>query len=83
MIKEIFSNRMRSLRIAAGLSQIELSKSTGISLQVIRKLEVSIRNPSLETAIIIAKFFNVTLEYIFGLSDDPHNTNLNPNEKIA
>jgi transcriptional regulator with XRE-family HTH domain len=83
MNQKIFSIRLRALRKAAGLTQAELGKLLGGSQSLIKHLENGTRFTNLDTFIAIARFFNVTTDYLIGLSDDPHKTEINPKSKIA
>jgi transcriptional regulator with XRE-family HTH domain len=44
-----FQDKLRALRVAAGLTQGELAAKAGISLGSVRNLEQGIRSPSWET----------------------------------
>lgn len=67
-----FGQRLKYLREEAGLSQQELSKKldSKISATAIGYWELSKRIPNLDAAILLAQYFNVTLDYIAGLEDD-------------
>ena len=62
-----FKQALKELRMAKGLSQKELAKETGLSLSVIGKWEIGLREPSGNTLIILAKYFGVTTDYLLGL----------------
>jgi transcriptional regulator with XRE-family HTH domain len=83
MRQKIFSTRLRILRKKAGMTQLQLAQSLNVSLSNIKSLETEHSFANTETIVSICDFFNVTADYMLGLSDDPHNTNLNPKEKIA
>ncbi len=68
MIK--FRDRLKELRIERGISQNQLSKKIGISQAAIAKWEKGIIVPTIESATLIAKFFNVSLDYLAGLTND-------------
>lgn len=65
-----FSKRLKELRIERGLSQEQLAKQVGLTHTAIGLWELNKRVPNLEAVIILAKFFNVSLDYIAGLVDD-------------
>ena len=64
-----FSERLKELREEAGLSQIELAKLVKLSKSAIAYWELGQRVPSLEAVIVLADYFNVSLDYIAGLDD--------------
>ena len=65
-------NRVKELRDAKHLTQTGLALKVGSTQQTISKIEREIGVPKLDLALIMADFFNVTLEYLFCLSDKKH-----------
>ena len=68
---EIFAKRLRELRIEKNLSQRELviKLKNKIPQPSIAMWELNQREPSFESVVILAKFFNVSLDYLAGLTD--------------
>lgn len=68
---EKFGKRLKELRKLNNLSQQELSiKLKGqITQPAIARWENNERVPNLDAVIILAQFFNVSLDYIAGLTD--------------
>ena len=64
-----FKERLKELRLESGLTQIKLSKQTGISQAGIAKWETGDRTPNMEYIIVLAKFFGVSADYLLGLED--------------
>jgi Predicted transcriptional regulators len=62
---------LSELRIDKGLTQRELSEILNISNSSISAYETGKRTPDAETIISIAKFFDVTADYLLGLT--PYN----------
>ena len=58
-------NEVRTLRLAAGLSQRELGEVLSVSRQTINSIETEKYDPSLPLAIAIARHFSTTVEEIF------------------
>jgi putative transcriptional regulator len=58
-------NRVKDLRVAAGLRQEDLAASTGVSRQTIISIERGRYNPSLELAWKLARTLGVTIEELF------------------
>ncbi len=68
---DTFSNRLKELRLEKGLSQEDLAKSIkSLSRQAISSWEKGERDIKLSYAIMLAKFFDVSLDYLAGLSDE-------------
>ena len=65
----IFSERLKELRTAANLSQMDLSLKTGISQSAIAKWELGKTEPTATAIITLAKFFGESADYILGLND--------------
>lgn len=64
-----FKNRLKELRIANNLSQMQLSLNTGLSQSAIAKWELGKTEPTASAIIALAKFFNETTDYLLGLED--------------
>lgn len=58
------SERLKELRIAKGLTQLELAKATGISKSAIGRLETGERTGTIEALTTLANFYNVSLDYL-------------------
>jgi len=65
-----FSERLKELRTEKGLTQQQLANATGISQNAIAFWENEKRLPIVNAVIVLAKFFNVTTDYILGIKDD-------------
>lgn len=66
-----FSERLKDLRLERGLSQAQLAKELNgaITQAAIGFWETERRVPTLNSVIILAQYFGVTLDYIAGLED--------------
>ena len=62
-------NRIRDLREDRDLRQIDVSKETGIDQKTLSNYETGKTNPDSFAIIALAKFFNVTTDYLLGESD--------------
>ena len=65
MLYTAFGENLRSLRVARGLTQKELSERTGIAQGDISKLENGNANPSIRTLQRLASGMNMTLKVEF------------------
>lgn len=70
-----FSERLRQLRTARDLSQLEFSKQIRLSKSSINMYERGEREPGLETLERIADYFNVDMDYLLGKSDVVNKSN--------
>lgn len=61
--------RIRELRKARKLSQEELAEAVGTTRQTITSIEIGKYTASLPLAYRIARFFGLTIEEVFDLSD--------------
>lgn len=59
---------IKALREKKGLSQREVSNELFISVQMISGIETGIKQPSLNIALALAKFFGVTVEELVGVN---------------
>lgn len=66
----MLSARIRSLRIANGLTQVDLAKRLGVSKQSVSNWENDNIQPSIEMLTHIARFFAVTTDYLLGLDNE-------------
>ena len=62
----MFSDKLRHLRETDGISQINFSKQIGFSQAAISAWENNTREPGIEALLRIARFFNVTVDYLVG-----------------
>ena len=69
--KNCFSTRLSALRKENNLSLEKTGKAIGVSNQAISKLEKGNGSPSFDVLCALADYFNVSLDYLVGRSDDP------------
>ena len=67
----MFEIRLKSLRSSKGITQAELAKQLDVTQQAVGRWEKSITTPDYLTLSKIASYFNVTTDYLLGLSDQP------------
>ena len=61
--------RLKELRLERTLSQSQLAKAIGISQSAIAYWETEQRTPNAQAIIILARYFNVTTDYLLGEKD--------------
>lgn len=62
-----FKENLKTLRIEAKLGQVELAKKLDVSKGIISLWENGLREPNMSSLIAIAKFFNVSIDFLVGL----------------
>ena len=63
------SNNLKDIRVERNLIQEDLAEATGPCSRTISRIERGERNPSLEMAIRLAHYLNMSVEEIFKLDD--------------
>lgn len=61
--------RIKDLRTEKNISQMELSKATGLSQSAIARWELNKSEPTASAIIVLAKFFGESADYLLGLKD--------------
>jgi len=67
-----FSDRLKTLRQEKKASQKELSDLIGVTPRAWRFYESGDREPNITNLIALADFFNVSIDYLVGRSDNPN-----------
>ena len=70
-IAKIFGERIYELRLQKKLTQKELGEAIGLTHKSISTIESGLRMTTLEKLVLLAKFFNVSTDYLLGLKDEP------------
>lgn len=79
----MFSKRLKSIREKKGISQNELASFLELSRPTITKYERGEREPDFVTLQKLADFFDVSVDYILGRTDDPKgNNDLDPDLRM-
>ena len=63
--------RLRELRKKAGVSQLRLAMDLNMSQNTVSRYETGEREPGIAELIKLADYFNVSLDYLTGRTDDP------------
>ncbi len=75
-----FYQRLRNLRNAAKVSQKRAGEILSTTQQQYARWETGKQEIPLHNFIILARFYNVSLDYLAGLTDDPHLLNETPSD---
>ncbi len=64
-----FSERLKELREEKNVSQMELSKATGLSQSAIARWELNKTEPTASALITLSEYFNESVDYLLGLTE--------------
>ena len=65
----VFCERLKDLRAEKNVGQVELAKAINVSKGIISLWENGLREPKLSNLIALAKFFDVSIDYLVGLDN--------------
>ena len=68
---EIFAVRLREIREQVGESRETLGKAIGVGVSQISEMENNRKGSTLEKLALICRHYNVSADYLLGLSDTP------------
>jgi len=63
--------RLRGLRKNKGISQLKLAMDLNTTQNTISRYETGEREPGIDELIKIADYFNVSVDYLIGRTDNP------------
>lgn len=66
-----FSERLKELRTSKGLTMEQLAKEIDSTRGTISNFENKNKKPSLDMLIKLADYFDVSIDYLVGRTDDP------------
>ncbi len=69
--QEIFSKRLYQLRTKRRLTQKEVGEAIGVTHKTISTIESGLRTTTFDKLVLLAKFFEVSTDYLLGLKDEP------------
>ena len=69
--ENVFAQRVYELRTKRRLTQKELGEAIGLTHKSISTIESGLRKTTVDKLILLAKFFDVSTDYLLGLRDDP------------
>jgi len=69
----IFANRLKECRMKIGKTQREVSNDLEITERGYQNYELGSREPNHETTIKLADYYDVSVDYLIGRSDNPKN----------
>ena len=78
---EAISQRITELRKSVGLTQNKVAKLLGLPQGSVNRYEHNQSNPTPETLLWYADYFDVSMDYIYGRTDDPHGASFDNHPK--
>jgi len=81
-VKNLFNTRLKTLRNEAQITQQELAKLLNISKQTVSNYESGSREPSIDILISISTYFNVSVDYLIGVSETKNHGLTSVNSKL-
>ena len=65
-----FSKRLKELRLENKLTQSDLAKVMSVTTSTVTRWELDMQQPDYLTLAKLSVYFNVTSDYLLGLTDD-------------
>ena len=63
--------RLREIRRAKGISQLRLAMDLNMAQNTISRYETGEREPGINELIQLADYFNISVDYLIGRTDNP------------
>lgn len=63
--------RLKSLRKERGISQVKLAIDLNLTQNTISRYETEVREADYQTLILLADYFNVSIDYLLERTDNP------------
>ena len=70
-MKDILAKRLKECREKTGLTQIKVAIYCDITEKAYQNYELAVHEPKLSIIARIAQFYEVSIDYLVGLTDDP------------
>ncbi len=67
-MENLFGNILKELRTEKGIGQVQLAEAIGVSKGIISLWENGLREPTMSSLILLSKFFDVSIDYLVGIS---------------
>lgn len=77
-----FGDRLRQLRKERSVSQSDLARSIGVSERALQNYETGEREVKLSLLRACAEFFDVSIDFLAGKTEDPETTNTDPEQEF-
>ena len=70
-VRDILAERLRKCRDEAGLTQIKAATYCDITEKAYQNYELGVHEPKVSILVRIAQLYNVSMDYLVGLTDGP------------
>lgn len=67
----MFSKRLRELRLSHNLKQSDMANLLNVSIRTYQRYESSDNETDFKTLILLADYFKVSIDYLLGRTDNP------------
>jgi transcriptional regulator with XRE-family HTH domain len=67
-----FSERLKETRQKNGITQKQIAGATGISISIYQEYEYGTAEPTASRLEVLARYLNVSTDYLLGLDDVPN-----------
>ena len=67
----MYTNRFKDIRVAKGMTQKQVADDLELSVIAIQNYENLRRKPAYDILIALADYFDVSLDYLVGRTDNP------------
>ena len=71
MITVNLNQRLKSLRLESKTTQQSVADALGVTVGNVQKFEYGTARPKLDNIVKLADFFNVSVDYLLGRTDNP------------
>ena len=68
----MFGERLKSIRLHSGITQKEAANLFGITERAYQNYEINKSNPNVSLLISIAEYFDVSIDYLVGRTNNPN-----------
>ena len=65
----VMGERLKRLRREKGVTQVEVANAIGVTTSAYGHYESGVREPSVDIIILLCKYFDVSADYLLGLTD--------------
>lgn len=70
-MKDVLAKRLKKCRAEAGLTQIKVAIYCDITEKAYQNYELGVHEPKVSILARIARLYEVSIDYLAGLTDDP------------
>lgn len=69
--RELFGERIKMLRMERNIKQSDLGEAVGLTYTAVSDIERGRRTTTLEKLVALADYFDVSIDYLIGRTDNP------------